>query len=84
MELFYNESLFADEDFVTFGPEESHHIRRVMRKKVGEMIHVTNGKGLEWIGQLVKTETRKAIAKKTEVILQKEKIVPFHISVEPY
>ena len=83
MELFYNESLFADEDFVTFGTEESHHIRRVMRKKVGEMIHVTNGKGLEWIGQLVKTETRIAIAKKTEVILHKDKIVPFHIAVAP-
>ena len=72
MELFYNENLLAHEESMTFGPEESRHLSKVLRKKVGELIRVTNGNGLEWKGQIISTDSRKAAAKKTEVTLHQK------------
>ena len=83
MELFYNENLLAHDESMTFGPEESRHLSKVLRKKVGELIRVTNGKGLEWKGQIISTDSRKAAAKKTEVTLHQNKIAPLHMAIAP-
>ena len=83
MELFYNENLLAHDESMTFGPEESWHLSKVLRKKVGELIRVTNGKGLEWKGQIISTDSRKAATKKTEVTLHQNKIAPLHMAIAP-
>jgi 16S rRNA (uracil1498-N3)-methyltransferase len=83
MELFYNENLLAHDESMTFGPEESRHLSKVLRKKVGELIRVTNGKGLEWKGQIISTDSRKAATKKTEVTLHQNKIAPLHMAIAP-
>ena len=83
MELFYNENLLAHDESMTFGPEESRHLSTVLRKKVGELIRVTNGKGLEWKGQIISTDSRKAATKKTEVTLHQNKIAPLHMAIAP-
>ncbi|MGB2313381.1 MAG: 16S rRNA (uracil(1498)-N(3))-methyltransferase [Flavobacteriaceae bacterium] len=83
MELFYNENLLAHDESMTFGPEESRHLSKVLRKKVGELIRVTNGKGLEWKGQIISTDSRKAAAKKTGVTLHQKKIAPLHMAIAP-
>ena len=83
MELFYNENLLAHDESMTFGPEESRHLSKVLRKKVGELIRVTNGKGLEWKGQIISTDSRKAAAKITEVTLHQNKIAPLHMAIAP-
>ena len=83
MELFYNENLSANDESLIFGPEESRHLSKVLRKKVGKSIRVTNGKGLEWKGQITSTDSRKAAAKKTEATLHQNKIVPLHIAIAP-
>lgn len=83
MELFYNENLSVNDESLIFGSEESRHLSKVLRKKVGELIRVTNGKGLEWKGQITSTESRKAAVKKTEATLHQNKIVPLHIAITP-
>ena len=83
MELFYNENLSANDESLIFGSEESRHLSKVLRKKVGELIRVTNGKGLEWKGQITSTDSRKAAVKKTEATLHPNKIVPLHIAIAP-
>lgn len=83
MELFYNENLSANDESLIFGSEESRHLSKVLRKKVGELIRVTNGKGLEWKGQITSTDSRKAAVKKTEATLHQNKIVPLHIAIAP-
>jgi 16S rRNA (uracil1498-N3)-methyltransferase len=83
MELFYNENLLAHDESMTFGPEESRHLSKVLRKKVGELIRVTNGKGLEWKGQIISTDSRKSAAKKTGVTLHQKKIAPLHMAIAP-
>ncbi len=83
MELFYNKNLLAHDESLTFSPEESRHLTKVLRKKVGESIRVTNGQGLEWSGQIISTDSRKAAAKKTHASLHQNKILPLHIAIAP-
>ena len=64
MELFYNENLHINDESLNLSPDESRHLSKVLRKKVGEKIRVTNGHGLEWNGELITTDSRKATAKK--------------------
>ena len=64
MELFYNENLCLNDESLNLGPDESRHLSKVLRKKVGEKIRVTNGHGLEWSGELIITDSREATAKK--------------------
>jgi len=45
MQLFYSETLTIDSDTYTLPKDESKHVIRVLRKKIGDTIHLTNGKG---------------------------------------
>ena len=83
MELFYNENLHINDESLNLSPDESRHLSKVLRKKVGEKIRVTNGHGLEWNGELITTDSRKATAKKKEAVLHQNKIIPLHIAIAP-
>ena len=83
MELFYNENLIQNDESLIFSSEESRHLSKALRKKVGELIYVTNGKGLKWKGQIISTDSRKAAAKKKEAILYQNQSVPLHIAIAP-
>tara|TARA_B100001250_G_scaffold54938_1_gene42515 strand:+ start:327 stop:1046 length:720 start_codon:yes stop_codon:yes gene_type:complete len=83
MELFYNEDLSANEESLIFGLEESRHLSKVLRKKVGEQIHVTNGKGLEWKGLIISNDFRRAAVKKKKATLHQNQSVPLHIAIAP-
>ena len=45
MQLFYNSILDRDTKEITFDKVESKHIIKVLRKKEGDQIFITNGKG---------------------------------------
>tara|TARA_B100001173_G_scaffold299856_1_gene298820 strand:+ start:5242 stop:5961 length:720 start_codon:yes stop_codon:yes gene_type:complete len=83
MELFYNENLNANDESLIFGLEESRHLSKVLRKKVGEQIHVTNGKGLQWKGIIISNDFLRASLKKTKVTLHQIKSLPLHIAIAP-
>jgi 16S rRNA (uracil1498-N3)-methyltransferase len=46
MQLFYNQELGKESKHFTFDDLESKHIVKVLRKKVGDEVQITNGKGL--------------------------------------
>ncbi|MGC6480342.1 MAG: RsmE family RNA methyltransferase [Flavobacteriaceae bacterium] len=46
MELFYHESLSAKDNNWKISREESRHLEKVLRKKIGDQVLFTNGKGL--------------------------------------
>jgi len=46
MQLFYNPTINEDTRSFSFDKEESKHIIKVLRKKDGDILHVTNGLGL--------------------------------------
>ncbi len=45
MQLFYNPNITETTDQFSFNKEESKHITKVLRKKEGDILHITNGKG---------------------------------------
>ena len=45
MQLFFNSELRQDSNQIEFSKEESRHIIRVLRKSVGDILYITNGKG---------------------------------------
>jgi|AntAceMinimDraft_1070359.scaffolds.fasta_scaffold13994_3 16S rRNA (uracil1498-N3)-methyltransferase len=46
MELFYDDQLEASDSFLEIVDAEAKHINRVLRKSIGDELHLTNGKGL--------------------------------------
>lgn len=45
MQFFYDPVLNPDSKECTLGKEESNHLLRVLRKKVGDQVQITNGRG---------------------------------------
>lgn len=52
MQLFYQPEVDASDTSVNFSKEESRHIVKVLRKRSGDSIHITNGKGWIFGGKL--------------------------------
>lgn len=51
-QLFYCESIDENSSNCLFDKDESQHIAKVLRKKEGDILHITNGKGLLFTAQL--------------------------------
>lgn len=45
MQLFYFENITPETDFLLLDKEQSRHITKVLRKKVGDRVHITDGIG---------------------------------------
>ena len=52
MQLFYHPNIDKNTSNCLFDKEESQHIAKVLRKKQGDTLHITNGKGFLFEGQL--------------------------------
>ena len=83
MQLFYNPTITSTTEGFIFDKEESKHIVKVMRKKQGDILFVTNG-----LGFLFKTEIIIAMDTKCSVkIVSSEKSEPLkyhlHLAVAP-
>ena len=77
MQLFYHPNIYKNTSNCFFDKEESQHIAKVLRKKQGDTLHITNGKGFLFEGQL-----RFASPKQCEVSILKcqEQIHrPYHL-----
>ena len=83
MQLFYNSTINETTESFTFDREESKHIIKVLRKKDGDILFVTNG-----LGYLFKTEiTLASDSKCTVQMVSFEKSTPsnfkLHLAVAP-
>ena len=83
MQLFYNSTINETTESFTFDREESKHIIKVLRKKDGDILFVTNG-----LGCLFKTEiTLASDSKCTVQMVSFEKSTPsnfkLHLAVAP-
>ena len=83
MQLFYNPTINETTESFTFDREESKHIIKVLRKKDGDILFVTNG-----LGYLFKTEiTLASDSKCTVQMVSFEKSAPsnfkLHLAVAP-
>ncbi len=59
MQLFYNTEITQKDKQFTFDKTESRHIVKVLRKKTGDHLFITNGKGELFIAELIIADDKK-------------------------
>ncbi len=83
MQLFYNPSIENSTTELTFDKEESKHIVRVLRKKGGDILHITNGSGWLFEAQLILADQKSCLVR----IIKAEERPPLphqlHLAVAP-
>lgn len=83
MQLFYSPTLDNSSKQFFFSAEESKHIVRVLRKKEGDILKITDGKGRLFEAKILETDVKKCKAQ----IVSAEKIIPrlhtLHMAVAP-
>jgi len=83
MQLFFNEALTTDHKEITFSKEESKHIVKVLRKKEGDFLNITNGQGYLFKAKINLASTNKCIAQIIEIELQEKPKIHIHLAVAP-
>ncbi|MCM4170281.1 16S rRNA (uracil(1498)-N(3))-methyltransferase [Arenibacter sp. TNZ] len=83
MQLFYHPELENNTDQFIFPTDESRHISKVLRKKSGDILQITNGKGIWFEAEILSPDHKKCVAK----IISKTQIPPkpyqLHMAVAP-
>jgi 16S rRNA (uracil1498-N3)-methyltransferase len=84
MQLFYNQSILIDATQFTFDKIESRHIVKVLRKKEGDMLYITNGNGIFFTAEILFANDKKC---SVQIIKVEEKKKPWnyylHIAIAP-
>ena len=83
MQLFYNPEISNNSKEFSFNKEESQHIIKVLRKKEGDILHVTNGLGMLFNTELNVASERKCIVTIKETHYFKPSEFYIHLAVAP-
>lgn len=83
MQLFYNPRLDHSAAQFTLSEEESKHIIKVLRKKEGETLHITNGKGYLFEAKIVTADAKKCKVEIIDSDKKHQKMYWFHLVVAP-
>lgn len=83
MQLFYNPLLDNSAAQFTFSEEESKHIVKVLRKKEGDILHITNGKGYLFEAKIIDAVNKKCKAEIVHADKKHQKMFWFHMVVAP-
>ncbi|PHS60286.1 MAG: 16S rRNA (uracil(1498)-N(3))-methyltransferase [Flavobacterium sp.] len=83
MQLFYNPSITENSKEILFDKEESRHIFKVLRKKEGDQLMLTNGKGYFFKVELLQANSKHCVAKVLSV--ENKESLPYylHLAVAP-
>ena len=68
---------------IFFSKEESKHIIKVLRKNIGDILEITNGKGSFFTAEITQANPNKCFAKITEEFPQKPLSYHLHLAVAP-
>lgn len=83
MQLFYNSEITEHDISFSFDKEESKHIVKVLRKKSGDCLHITNGKGWLFEAELTLADIKHCTVHITSKSLQKKTNYNLHLAVAP-
>lgn len=83
MQLFYNPTISETSKEVVFDKEESRHISKVLRKKEGDLLNLTNGKGYFFEAKLLSTNPKQCVATLLKAELQAPLPYHLHLAVAP-
>lgn len=83
MQLFYNPDISNKTKLFSFNKEESKHIVKVLRKKIGDELDITNGMGWLFTSKIISADIKKCIVSIETKILQPRKNYTLHLAVAP-
>ncbi|WCO03299.1 16S rRNA (uracil(1498)-N(3))-methyltransferase [Psychroserpens ponticola] len=83
MQLFFNSELSQDKDQIQFSKEESKHIIKVLRKSIGDILHITNGKGVLFTSEIIIADQKKCVSKITSSEIKPKRNYNLHLAVAP-
>ena len=83
MQLFYQEHIDNKSINVHFERDESKHIVKVLRKKAGDTLHVTNGKGWLFTVEIISDNHNKCVGVITEKKYQESQQLYLHVLIAP-
>lgn len=83
MQLFYNPDIQPASNSFTFDKEESRHIVKVLRKKEGDKIQITNGLGILFTSEIVFANDKKCEVKILEAKQHEPLPYYLHLAVAP-
>ena len=83
MQLFYNPEISESTKQISFSKDESKHIVKVLRKSVGENLHITNGKGWIFTAEITISDLKNCKALIISKTLQPKKDYKLHLAVAP-
>ncbi|GAA3620799.1 16S rRNA (uracil(1498)-N(3))-methyltransferase [Flavivirga jejuensis] len=83
MQLFYNPEITDSTTQFSFPKEESKHIVKVLRKNVGDTLHITNGNGWLFTAEITIPNVNKCMASIVSKSLQPKRDYNLHLAVAP-
>ncbi|MGV6831076.1 MAG: 16S rRNA (uracil(1498)-N(3))-methyltransferase [bacterium] len=83
MQLFYHPNIDENTKSISFDKEESRHIVRVLRKKLGNKLHITDGRGGYYVSSITMADQKKCIAEIETYELQAKPKYNLHLAVAP-
>lgn len=83
MQLFYNSTIDSSCENFFFDKEESKHIIKVLRKKEGDILHVTNGLGSLFETEIILASDSKCTVKLVSLEQEVAHDYPLHMVVAP-
>jgi 16S rRNA (uracil1498-N3)-methyltransferase len=83
MQLFYNPNITETITAFSFDKEESRHIVKVLRKKTGDTLHITNGNGWLFNAEILVPDIKKCTVSIVSKTLQPKRGYNLHLVVAP-
>ncbi|MEL0642802.1 16S rRNA (uracil(1498)-N(3))-methyltransferase [Olleya sp. Ti.3.14] len=83
MQLFYNPDITPDTNQFSFPKDESRHIVKVLRKKTGDLLNITNGRGYLFEAELTIADQKNCVVNILNTTHQAPKNYQLHLAVAP-
>ena len=83
MFLFHDTQIKIENKNYTFQRPDSKHISKVLRKEIGTLITITDGKGLEWKGEITLLTPQRVYAEKIEALKHSRSKKLIHLAIAP-
>ena len=83
MNYFYHPLLDNSVRQFSFTPEESRHIVKVLRRKAGDRLHITNGKGYLFQAEILEADPARCMGRILETEKKHPKMYELHMAVAP-
>ncbi|WP_411768763.1 16S rRNA (uracil(1498)-N(3))-methyltransferase [Winogradskyella sp. A3E31] len=83
MQLFFSPNISESDSTFHFNKDESRHIAKVLRKRTGDILYITNGKGWLFKAKLIAAEIKNCSIKLLSQELLPERDYQLHLAVAP-